>query len=228
MSEYLMNPNIFNMLHEWHGMHRGGRRSHFRGKLAAALFSTGEDGLGGHGFRASRVVSAADLQLLILVLLEERPRHGYEIIRALEDHTSGFYAPSPGVIYPALTYLEEIGHASVAAEGTKKLYSLTQAGREYLAEHRVNADTMMAQLAKIGARMARARQFFRGGSDAVEDDDLRRGRHGHHGGDDPASSLKAARHNLKAALYEKDDASPEEQRRIIDILVRAAKEIRGQ
>ncbi len=228
MSEYLMNPNIINAFREHRCMHKGGGRRHFRGRLAAALFSSGEDGLGGHGFRASRVVSAADLQLLILVLLEERPRHGYEIIKALEEHTSGFYAPSPGVIYPALTYLEEIGHASVAADGTKKLYSLTPAGRDYLAEHRVHADTMMAQLAKIGERIARAKQFFRGGNDAVEEDDIRRDRHGRPGSEDPSSSLRAARHALKSALYGKDDASPEEQRRIIDILVRAARDIRGQ
>lgn len=223
MSEHLCNPFVIKAMREHHAMRRG--RRHFGGRLAAALFSGGEDGLGGHGFRASRVVSAADLQLLILVLLEERPRHGYEIIKALEEHTSGFYAPSPGVIYPALTYLEELGHTSVAADGAKKLYSLTQAGREYLAEQREHADTMMETLAKIGRRMARARQFF-GGSEA--DDAEAYGRHGRHGGGDPSSSLKAARHNLRAALADKDDASPEEQRRIIDILVRAAKEIRGQ
>ena len=224
-----MKHSIFNMLREkhetYHAMHRG-RRGHFRGKLAAALFSSGEDGLGGHGFRASRVVSAADLQLLILVLLEERARHGYEIIKALEEHTSGFYAPSPGVIYPALTYLEEIGHASVAVDGSKKLYSLTLAGREYLHEHRVQADTMMAQLAKIGERIARAKRFFSHGENA-DDDGLYYGPRGGRGDEDPTSSLKAARRYIKAALFEKEDASPEEQRRIIDILVRAAKDIRG-
>lgn len=223
MSEYLFNPCIIKGFREHRAMHRG--RRHFRGKLAAALFSSGDDSLGGHGFRASRVVAAADLQLLILVLLEERPRHGYEIIKALEEHTSGFYAPSPGVIYPALTYLEEIGHASVVSEGSKKLYSLTQAGRDYLNEHRVHADTMMAQLAKIGRRIARAKQFFTGG-EANEDDDAHYG--SRHAPPDASSTMRAARHNLKAALMEKDDASPEEQRRIIDILVRAAREIRGQ
>lgn len=220
MSEHIEFPHILRALRD----HRciGGRR-HFRGRLAAALFSAGEDGLGGHGFRASRVVSAADLQLLILVLLEERPRHGYEIIKALEEHTSGFYAPSPGVIYPALTYLEEIGHASVASEGSKKLYSLTPPGRTYLAEHRVHADTMMAQLAKIGARIAKAKRFFRSGDEMPqEDEDVTRGQ------SDPSSSMKAARRHLRAVLQDKDEASPEEQRRIIDILVRAAKDIRGQ
>lgn len=222
MSEHLEYPFILKAFRDHRCIGRGGRR-HFRGRLAAALFSAGEDGLGGHGFRASRMVSAADLQLLILVLLEERPRHGYEIIKALEEHTHGFYAPSPGVIYPALTYLEEIGHASVSAEGSKKLYSLTAAGRDYLAEHRVHADTMMTQLAKIGARIARAKRFFRSGDDMPgEDEDVARR------DADPSSSMKAARRHLRAVLQEKDDASPEEQRRIIDILVKAAKEIRGQ
>jgi DNA-binding PadR family transcriptional regulator len=227
MSEHLEFPHILKALRDHrcrhHGAIGGGGRRHFRGRLAAALFSAGEDGLGGHGFRASRVVSAADLQLLILVLLEERPRHGYEIIKALEEHTSGFYAPSPGVIYPALTYLEEIGHASVAAEGAKKLYSLTVAGRDYLAEHRVHADTMMAQLAKIGARIAKAKRFFRSGDEMSQDDeDVTRGPA------DPSASMKAARRHLRAVLHDKDDASPEEQRRIIDILVKAAREIGGQ
>lgn len=224
MSEHLEFPHILRALREQRCISRGGGRRHFRGRLAAALFSAGEDGLGGHGFRASRVVSAADLQLLILVLLEERPRHGYEIIKALEEHTSGFYAPSPGVIYPALTYLEEIGHASVSAEGSKKLYSLTAAGRDYLAEHRVHADTMMAQLAKIGARIARAKRFFRSGEEMPGDEDgdvTRRGA-------DPSSSIKAARRYLRSVLQEKEEASPEEQRRVIDILMKAVKEIRAQ
>lgn len=228
MSEHLEFPHILNALRDHRCIGRGkygigGGRRHFRGRLAAALFSAGEDGLGGHGFRASRVVSAADLQLLILVLLEEHPRHGYEIIKALEEHTSGFYAPSPGVIYPALTYLEEIGHTSVATEGAKKLYSLTQSGRTYLAEHRVHADTMMAQLAKIGLRIAKAKRFFRSGDEMPQEDDDVTRRNA-----DPSSSMKAARHHLRSVLQASDDASPEEQRRIIDILVRAAKDIRGQ
>jgi len=212
-----MNPFIFNMMREkaaQHCMRRGHRHGGFRGKFAA--FFDDEGGLGGHGFRASRMVSAADLQLLILALLEQKPRHGYEIIKALEEHSSGFYAPSPGVIYPALTYLEEIGHASVTAEGTKKLYSLTEAGVAYLGDHRAQADAMLGQLARIGEKVARAKQFFRGGEDADE------------GEAGASGSMRAARRNLKLALLEKQDASPEEQRRIIDILVRAAKDIRGQ
>jgi Transcriptional regulator PadR-like family len=64
--------------------------------------------LGGHGFGMGRKLASVDLQLLILGLLADRPRHGYEIIKALDERSKGFYAPSPGMVYPALTYLEEI------------------------------------------------------------------------------------------------------------------------
>lgn len=193
---------------------RRGRHGFGPGGFAAGLF--GEAGLGGHGFRASRLVGAEDLQLLILALLAEKPRHGYELIKALEERSHGFYTPSPGVIYPALTYLEEIGYATVAAEGAKKLYSITEEGQAYLADRRAQAETMLAELARIGERMARAKQFFAWGED-VE-----------HAPDGEMNSLRGIRHALKRIIYEKAEAAPEEQRRVIDILARAIKEIRGQ
>ena len=71
---------------------------------------SGGGGFGrGGGYRTGRKLGAADLRLLILALLAERPSHGYELIKALEERSGGFYSPSPGMIYPALTYLEEIG-----------------------------------------------------------------------------------------------------------------------
>ena len=89
-----------------------------------------EDGeLGGPRVRMGRKLASADLQLLILGLLADKPRHGYEIIKALDERSKGFYAPSPGMVYPALTHLEEIGHATVEAEGTRKLYHITDLGR---------------------------------------------------------------------------------------------------
>src|SRR3979411_2256567 len=77
-------------------------------------------GLGGRGFFGGRKLGSGELQLVILALLEERPRHGYEIIKALEETSKGFYAPSPGMVYPALTYLEEVGEATAEADGRKK------------------------------------------------------------------------------------------------------------
>jgi len=75
-----------------------GRKRGFLGGLS--------EGFGGRGMRAGKMLGSGDLQLVILVLLSEKPRHGYEIIKAIEEHCSGIYAPSPGVVYPALTYLE--------------------------------------------------------------------------------------------------------------------------
>src|SRR5438105_719498 len=85
-------------------------------------------GLGGRGFFGGRKLGSGELQLVILALLEESPRHGYEIIKALEETSRGFYTPSPGMVYPALTYLEEVGYATVEAKGSKKLYRITDAG----------------------------------------------------------------------------------------------------
>src|SRR5208282_842328 len=95
------------------GRHHGGRG--FGGFVAGF---TGGRGLGGGSFRTGRKLSSADLQLIILALLAEKPSHGYELIKSLEERSSGFYSPSPGMVYPALSYLEEIGHASVEPEGT--------------------------------------------------------------------------------------------------------------
>lgn len=195
-------------------MAMGRHRRH--GGFGHGPFGGGGFGMGGRGFRASRMIGSAELQLLILALLAEKPRHGYELIKALEEHSHGFYSPSPGVIYPALTYLEEIGHATVEAEGAKKLYRITAEGEAFLAARRAEVDAMLAQLARVGERMARARQFFAWGED-VDDAPA-----------DESASLRSVRHALKQMLYEKAEAPPEEQRRVIDILVRALKEIRGQ
>jgi DNA-binding PadR family transcriptional regulator len=168
-------------------------------------------GFGDGGFPGGRKLSSDELQLVILALLEERPAHGYELIKTLEERSGGFYAPSPGVIYPALTYLDEVGHAAVEPRGHRKLYSLTDAGRAYLDAHRAEAEAILEALGRIGGRMDRVREAFAGF------DDL-----------DPASSdLHAARHALRHALARMRGCSPAEARRIAEILKRAAAEIRG-
>ncbi|MES2909962.1 MAG: PadR family transcriptional regulator, partial [Pseudomonadota bacterium] len=101
----------------------GGFRFDFGGGFPGEGKGGGRGGMG-----PGRKLGSADLQLLILALLAEKPRHGYEIIKALDERSNGFYSPSPGMVYPALTYLEEIGYATVAAEGAKKLYSITETG----------------------------------------------------------------------------------------------------
>lgn len=102
-------------------------------------------GMFGGDFRMGRKFAAGDLQLVILALLDEQPRHGYELIKLLEERSGGFYVPSPGVIYPALTYLEETGLAEVEAEGAKKLYRITEAGRGRVEENRPNDPAYVRQ-----------------------------------------------------------------------------------
>ena len=167
---------------------------------------------GGPGFPGARRLTSADLQLVILALLAERPAHGYELIKLLEERSGGFYSPSPGMIYPALTYLDEIGHAQVEPEGARKLYRITEDGLAHLAANRSNADAMLAMLSRIGSRMDEVREAFAGVSDP-----------------DAASSeaLHRARHALKHALVRRMDCSRDEALRIAAILDRATAEILG-
>jgi len=193
-------------------MGRRGHGHHGFGHFAAGFM--GGMGMGGRAFRAGRRLASGDLQLVLLALLAERPRHGYELIKALEERSGGFYVPSPGMVYPALTWLEEMGYAGVSAEGAKKLYSLTEAGREYLKENQDAADAMLGQLERFGRKMGRVREIFDGLDEAEE------------GGD--SQEIQAARRNLKRALHERRDATVEEKRRIAAILNAAATEIRAK
>jgi DNA-binding PadR family transcriptional regulator len=196
---------------------RHGRRAGFGGLFGGVI---GGRGFGWHGFRAGRKLGGDDLQLVVLALLADKPYHGYEIMKALEERSGGFYSPSPGMVYPALTYLEEIGYASVEAEGAKKLYRITEEGRAYLEQNRRAVDTILAQLAWVGAKMEHLRRAFAGDeSGAAEGEERPRGW---------GAELNEARRGLKAALAAIMDASAEEQRRVADILERAAREIRGK
>src|ERR1700733_4956252 len=109
-------------------------------------------GAAGGDFPGARRLGSTDLQLLILALLAERPYHGYELIKTIEERSDGFYSPSPGVIYPALTFFEEIGHAHSAQEGTRKLYHITAAGRSHLATHHTTAEAILDAFSRIGGR----------------------------------------------------------------------------
>ena len=100
----------------------------------------GRSGLG-------RFFAHGDLRLVILHLIAEKPRHGYEIIKAIEEHVGGAYSPSPGVIYPTLTLLEELGHVTVSAgDGAKKLHTITPEGLAYLAAYRPAVDGLLARM----------------------------------------------------------------------------------
>src|SRR5438477_2910180 len=185
---------------------RHARRHGFGGLFGGMA---GSRGLGWHGFRAGRKLGGDDLQLVILALLAEKPSHGYEIIKALEERSGGFYAPSPGMVYPALTYLEELGYASVEADGAKKLYRISDEGRAYLSEHRHVVDAILAQLTWVGAKLEHVRRAFAG--DHAHTDERADRPHGW--GDE----LAAARGILRNALSNLGSATADEPRRAADI-----------
>jgi DNA-binding PadR family transcriptional regulator len=116
----------------------------------------GHRGGGRHGFgggRMGRLFEQGDLRFVILTLIDEKPRHGYEIIKAIEDKLLGLYSPSPGVIYPTLTLLEEMGYATVAqAEGNKKLYAITDEGKAFLASNHSLVSVVLEKIAEAKRR----------------------------------------------------------------------------
>lgn len=119
-------------------------------------------GFGGHmrhamrgGRRMGRLLEHGDLRFVVLTLLAEQPRHGYELMRELEDRTGGAYRPSPGVIYPTLAMLEDEGFIRpVAEDGGRKQYEATEAGREALAKNRAQVDAMFERLDAAAAQSA--------------------------------------------------------------------------
>jgi DNA-binding PadR family transcriptional regulator len=94
-----------------------------------------------------RFFGAGDLRYVILQQIAEKPSHGYEIIKAIEDKTEGAYAPSPGVVYPTLTLLEELGYIAAGAnDANRRLYKITAVGRKYLTENKAVVDEVSARL----------------------------------------------------------------------------------
>jgi DNA-binding PadR family transcriptional regulator len=119
------------------------------------------EGLGGHGLgRRRRMFESGDFRILLLTLLAEQPRHGYELIRAIEDMFGGQYAPSPGIVYPTLAMLEEQRLAEPQAEaidGARKRFAITAEGQSWLRE---NADAVAGVRARLAleVRSMRASQ----------------------------------------------------------------------
>jgi DNA-binding PadR family transcriptional regulator len=148
-----------------------------------------------------RLFDQGDLRYLLLHLIAEKPRHGYELIKAIEEQLGGMYSPSPGVIYPTLTLLEELGYISpTEGDGSRKAYAVTAEGTAFLAEHR-------AEVEQVLARVAAAARAFGGG---------------------PAPEILRAVGNLRQALdirLGRGPLAPEEVRRVTEILDRAAGEV---
>ncbi len=135
-----------------HGRH-GGPFGGFGGP-----FSRGFGGPFGGGGRGERLFDSGELRLVILQLLAEKPSYGYELIKAIEERLSGGYAPSPGVVYPTLTLLEEEGHATVtSAEGGKKLYTVTEQGAAHLKANQPTVKAIFGRMEQAGKMFGRGR-----------------------------------------------------------------------
>jgi DNA-binding PadR family transcriptional regulator len=214
----------------WHAIGRGEGRSRGGrggwggspgglGGFGGGFGGGGPGGFGGDfgdGMPRGRKFSSDDLQLLLLALLDQEPSHGYELIKALEARSNGFYSPSPGMVYPALTYLEELGYVTVELEGNRKRYALSDAGREHLNANRERAELMLAKLTHIARKMDMVRRALSGEEPADQPEG------------DWLPELVKARHALKHALMRRTDAAADEQRRIAAILARATAEIEGR
>ena len=163
--------------------------------------------------RAGRMLAQGDLRLIALALIAEQPRHGYEIIKVLEEKTSGWYSPSPGIVYPTLTYLEEVGYVTAQSEGAKRLYTITAEGRAHLEANRDLADTVLDRLATIGERVARWRRM------SGRDGDDRRA---------VPPLVEAALSNLRETAVTRIDADAQAEARVVEILARAALEMKKE
>ncbi len=195
----------------------------------------------GDNFRIGRMLASGDLRLVALYLIEQQPRHGYDLIKAVEEKSGGFYSPSPGIVYPALTFLEEAGYVTSATEGNKKLYTITDEGRAHLADNRTAIEATLDILAKAGEKMRAWRDL-----QAAEQPDGDRpgpgfrgpGRHHHPFGDGPPPrpdrdmrdvlpEVNDARRALKEALARAVAQGDDAQRKVADILNRAADDLRA-
>ncbi len=149
-----------------------------------------------------RFFEKGDLKYVILELLDEKPRHGYEIIKELEERFGGTYSPSPGTVYPTLTMLEDLGYARARTEeGGKKIYEITPEGKAHLEENKHTVDDIFERIARVGS------SFFGGGM----------------------MEINRAFADLGGAIYSGvfrgGSTDPERLRRIKEILERAAREV---
>ena len=179
-----------------------GRKGPFDGGFGAFWGGPGRAGWGGMR-GGGRMFGQGDLKYVILQLLDEKPRHGYEIIKELEDRFAGTYSPSPGTVYPTLTMLEDLGYAkAIPEEGGRRIFEITPQGKAYLAEHRETVDDIFERVAQFSAG------FFGG----------------------PMTEVHAAFKDVARAAYSRamrSTTDAERLRKIREILERTAKELDG-
>jgi DNA-binding PadR family transcriptional regulator len=195
----------------WAAGRRRGRFGGFGGRHGGG-FGGGFGEMGGEDLlRARRMLAQGDLRLVALALIAQAPRHGYEIIKLIEEKTADWYSPSPGTVYPTLTYLEEAGYVTAASEGAKKLYTITEEGRAYLATNRELADVVLDRLAALGERVNRWRRSARG-----EHREERRAL---------PQLVEATLQHLRETIGKRLDSDPDAESRLVEILARTAAEL---
>jgi DNA-binding PadR family transcriptional regulator len=145
---------IFIHTHGGRGCHKGGHHA-MRGGFGH--HGRGFGGWGGRehgarsGGRSRRMFDGGELRLVLLKLIADEPRHGYDLIRQIEEMTGGAYAPSPGVVYPTITLLDDMGFiAQQQSEGAKKAFAVTEAGTAELEANAELVATLMARLSALG------------------------------------------------------------------------------
>jgi DNA-binding PadR family transcriptional regulator len=193
--------------------HRGywAASRHRRGRFAGFGGRHGDFGMGGEDFmRARRMLAQGDLRLVALALIAEAPRHGYEIIKLIEEKTADWYSPSPGIIYPTLTYLEEAGYVTASTEGSKKLYAITGDGRSYLQSNRDLVDVILERLTALGERVTRWRRAYRG-----EREERR----------ELSPLIEAALNHLRATVSKRLERDADAEARLVEILARVDAEL---
>jgi DNA-binding PadR family transcriptional regulator len=189
-----------------------GAGRHRRGRFGGFGFGGrygGPDGMGGDEMmRARRMLAQGDLRLLALALIAQAPRHGYEIIKLIEEKTGDWYSPSPGIVYPTLTYLEEAGYVTGSAEGSKKLYTITDEGKTYLEANRDIIKVVLDRLSAIGERVNRWRRAARGDRETQL-----------------PPLLEAAVTHLRQTLAKRLESDADAEARLAEILARTAAEL---
>jgi DNA-binding PadR family transcriptional regulator len=191
-----------------HSPHQDSERGHHRhrhhcgSRFGRHRFRHGWDGERdeGRGGRR-RVFDSGELRLVLLKLIADQPRHGYDLIRAIEELSGGLYVPSPGVVYPTLTMLNDMGQIEEAkSEGQRKAFAVTPEGTAHLEERKAEVEALFARLAELASLRQRT----------------------------DAAPVRRALANLRAVLMnrlQRDDVRPETLHTVAGILDEAAQKI---
>ena len=162
---------------------------------------------------ARQTLAHGDLRLVALALIAEAPRHGYDIIKRLQEKTGGWYSPSPGIVYPTLASLQQAGYVTASTEGSRKRYLITAEGRAHVEANRDLVETILDRLTALGERVSRWRRSMRDEHDA---------------GRALPPLVKVALDHLRETISNRLEGEADIESQLVEILVRAAAQIQGK